>query len=316
MSFKNTTSKLNIFRDCRKYNLGLWECPSFVFFIIGVINVMIMIGTYFIANRFLEPEYVALIIIGVTFFILVIGHSITNGFAKLAQANKMKTEFVSIASHQLRTPLAGVRWSMNLLNSGTLGKFSEEQEKYLVLVKEGNERMIRLVNDLLDVSRIEMGRVVLIPRETNLYILIEKIIKNFTPICQASNTQIVLDADETLPNVYSDPDKLYMVIQNLIDNAIKYSKGKGEIKVVLKREDGFIKTSIEDHGVGIPEKQKKFIFQKFFRSDNIMKYQTIGTGLGLFIAKSIIEQSKGKVWFESKEGEGTTFYFTLPMYKK
>lgn len=295
--------------------MGLWQCPSFVFFVIGVVNMIIMAGTYLLANHYMPPEYVAFIVVGVTIFIFIIGHFITEGFSKLAQANKMKTEFVSIASHQLRTPLAGVRWSLNLLESGHLGGFSEEQKKYLILVKEGNERMIRLVNDLLDVSRIEMGRVLLVPRQTNLYILVEKTIKNFAPLCQASNTQIILDADDTLPNVYSDPDKLYMVIQNLIDNAIKYSKGKGEVKITMKREGGFIETSVKDSGVGIPIKQQKFIFQKFFRSDNIMKYQTAGTGLGLFIAKSIIEQSKGEIWFESEEGEGTTFYFTLPIYK-
>jgi len=315
---KINLSKLNIFhvfRDCKEYNLGLWECPSFVFFVIGLINIMVMVGTYFIANRYVEPEFVALLVLAVTAFIFIIGHFITQSFTKLAQANKMKTEFVSIASHQLRTPLAGVRWSLNLFDSGHLGQLTEEQKNFFVLIKEGNERMIRLVNDLLDVSRIEMGRVILVPRQTNLYILVEKIIKNFAPLCQASNMQIILDADETLPTVYSDPDKLYMVIQNLIDNAIKYSKGKGEVKITMKQEGRLIKTSIKDSGVGIPAKQQKFIFQKFFRSDNVMKYQTAGTGLGLFIAKSIIEQSKGKIWFESVEGQGTTFYFTLPIFK-
>lgn len=316
MSIKTILSKFHILKECREYNVELLECPSFIFFIIGIVNLAAMSGTYLIANNYTDdPEIVVGIVAAVTIFIFVLGHSISQGFDKLAQANKMKTEFVSVASHQLRTPLAGIRWSLNVLEDGHLGAITAEQKSYLSLIKEGNERMIRLINDLLDVSRIEMGRLLLTPRQTNLYILFEKIVQNYTPVAKASNVELLLEAEETLPNVLSDPEKLPLVIQNLVDNAIKYSKGKGTVKIKMEKEGIYIKTSIKDSGVGIPENQKKFIFQKFFRSDNVMKRQTVGTGLGLYIAKSIIEQSKGKIWFESREGEGATFYFTLPIYK-
>lgn len=303
-----------IFKECRELNLGPWQCPTFVFFVLGIINIAAMIATYLIAKYYTEPEYVALIVIGVSVFFFLISYSVTQGFDQLAQANKMKTEFVSIASHQLRTPLSAMRWTINLLEDNRVGEMGSEQKKYLELVKEGNERMIKLVNDLLDVSRIEMGRVLLQPGQTNLYVLIEKTVKDLSEIAKQSNIEIKLEAEETLPNVYVDPGKLSMVIQNLIDNAIKYSRGRGEIKIKAEKDGKFVKVAIQDQGVGIPQNQQKQIFQKFFRSDNALKNQTAGTGLGLFIAKSVVEESKGKIWFESKLDQGTTFFFTLPIY--
>ncbi len=295
--------------------MGLWQCPSFIFFILGLINIVVMVSTYFIANRYTDqPEMVALLVILVTAIFFVISHIITQGFDKLAQANKMKTEFVSVASHQLRTPLSAVRWVLNLLDGGQ-GQKPEDLTNYLDLIKQSNERMIKLVNDLLDVSRIEMGGIIFNPRQTNLYILVQKIVDNFSVYAQANNIAMTVDAPETLPNVYTDPEKISLVIQNLIDNAIKYIKGKGEIKISLESGGKSVKVAVRDTGVGIPASQQKFIFQKFFRSDNIMKHQTVGTGLGLFIAKSVIEESRGKIWFESREGQGTIFYFTLPIYK-
>lgn len=317
MEVQKSSSGFFLFRECREYNLGLWQCPSFVFFAMGIINIVAMVSTYFIANRFTDqPEIVAIIVILVTVLIFIIAHTVTQGFDKLAQANKMKTEFVSIASHQLRTPLAAMRWTLNLLNDDkTSNPSAQEQTNYLGLIKESNERMIRLVNDLLDVSRIEMGRIILNPCQVNLYILIKKIIDNYALLAKASNIDINLEANETLPNAYVDPEKISLVIQNLVDNAVKYTKGKGEVKITATADGDHVKVMIKDTGVGIPKSQQKHIFQKFFRSDNIMKHQTVGTGLGLFIAKAIIEDSNGKIWFESEENKGTTFYFTLPKYK-
>lgn len=315
MGIKTFFAKLNILRECREYNLGLWQCPSFIFLIIGAINAATAISAYLVTKRYTEPEIVALIVAAVTALIFIIGHTVVQGFDKLAQASKMKTEFVSVVSHQLRTPLSAMRWTLNLLTEGRLNGFNHDQLNYIHLLKESNERMIKLVNDLLDVSRIEMGKTIFQSRQTNLYILIQKIINNFSPFAQAHHVSLSLEAPETLPNVWTDPEKISLVIYNLIDNAIKYIRGQGEVRVWARERKKFVEVAIQDTGVGVPEAQKKYIFQKFFRSDNIMKHQTTGTGLGLFIAKSVVEESGGKIWFESKERKGTTFFFTLPIYK-
>jgi len=294
--------------------LSPWQCPSFIFLVLGVVNIVAMLSTYAIANRYTDqPEIAALIVIGVSAFIFIVSQSVTQGFDKLAQANKLKTEFVSIASHQLRTPLSAIRWSLNLLKGGRCSP--SETASFLDLIQENSERMIKLVSDLLDVSRIEMGKNTFMPRQTNIYVLAQKIVNASALFAKANNVSISLEAPESLPNVYTDPDKIFIVIQNLIDNSVKYIKGKGEIRVALQQDDGFVRMAVRDTGVGIPKLQQKHIFQKFFRSDNIMKHQTVGTGLGLFISKAVVEQSGGKIWFESEEGKGTTFYFTLPIYK-
>jgi signal transduction histidine kinase len=315
MEVKILFEKLNLFRECREYNLEIWQCPSFVFLILGILNIVAMISTYYIAQKDSdEPQRAALIVIGVTIIFFIISHSITRGFDRLALANKMKTEFVSIVSHQLRTPLSAVRWTLNLLRDGK-EKDKVTQENCLELIHENNERMIKLVNDLLNVSRLEMGKPIFNPCQTNLFIIIEKVIANYASFAKANNVTVSLDAPETLPNVFTDPEKISLVVQNLIENAIKYTKAKGEVKINLESTDKIVKFSVRDTGVGIPKSQQKHIFQKFFRADNVMKHQTSGTGLGLFISKSIVEQSEGKIWFESEEGKGTTFYFTLPIYK-
>ncbi|MDD5072133.1 MAG: HAMP domain-containing sensor histidine kinase [Patescibacteria group bacterium] len=257
----NLLYKLHLFKDCQNYNLSLWECPSFIFLVLGVLNITAMVSTYFIANRYTDqPEIVALIVIVVSAFIFILSHSITQGFDKLAQANKMKTEFVSVASHQLRTPLAAIRWTLNLINDGHVLS-QADMTAYLTMVKESNERMIRLVNDLLDVSRIEMGHLTFFPKQTNIYVLVEKIVKASAPFAQANNVTLSMEAPETLPNVLTDPEKISITIQNLVDNAIKYTKGKGEVKVSMEADSKFVRVAGKDKGVGIPQSQQKHIFK-------------------------------------------------------
>lgn len=318
MPSANFFKKLNIFYHCRQYDLRLKECPSFLFLVVGLINIAATATTYFITTYFTkDPEPIIIITASITIFIFVIGYTVTKGFEKLAQANKMKTEFVSVASHQLRTPLSSIRWLAELLTSGRLGRLNPKQLDYLNDIQQGNERMIKLVNDLLDVSRIEMGRLDLKLEPTDILVKVKDLIKEFEQFAQASNVKINLITKPGLPLVMTDSQRIRLTIQNLIDNAIKYigKDGRTDITIAPMNEK-FMRISVKDTGVGIPEEQKKFIFQRFFRSDNILKHQTTGTGLGLYIAKAIIEASGGKMGFESKEGVGSTFWFTLPIHTK
>lgn len=281
--------------------------------LIGLITIGSMLAIYFIANRYTqEPEIVALIIIIVAAVLMIIGYFIIQGFNRLAETNQMKSEFVSVVSHQLRTPLSSLKWSLNLFLSGRL-KNLQEQETQLKMMAGTNQRMIDLVNDLLDVSRIEQGKMGLKPEKIDLMNLIEDLTKEYAPLAKASNVFLDLETEENLPEIFIDPKRIKLVIQNLIDNAIRYIAGGGRVKIRLKKRDGFLRCEIEDNGVGIPKSEQKYIFQKFFRSQNIMKYQTEGTGLGLFIAKAIINGSGGKMGFKSQEGKGSVFWFELPI---
>lgn len=308
--------QLPFFKECTQFNISLWQCPSFLFFILGLFNIAAMISTYYVSkNLSEEPEITALITIAVSLIIFIIGSVVVQGFDRLLQASKMKTEFIRIASHQLRTPLSSLRWANDLLMEGGVGKPTEEQSEYLDIIKESNQRMLKLINDLLDVTKIEMGNIMMQVKQIDIKAIAEKVVKELAPLAKANNIAIKSEIPENLPRILSDEEKIEMIFSNLIDNAIKYSDGRGDVMLKIKEDKGFLETSVQDKGVGIPKAQQKSIFQKFFRSDNVMKHQTVGTGLGLFIIKAIIDANKGSIWFDSEEGKGTTFYFRLPIAK-
>jgi signal transduction histidine kinase len=306
--------KLNIPKQCRKYGLSLWQCPSFLFLIMGMIICLVSVFSYLIGTRYIaEPRVVALIVLIISAILLILATIITNSFEKLVEANRMKSEFISIVSHQLRAPLSNLAWTIELLMSGRLGKIEEQQVEYFKILKENSDRMKDLVKDLLIVSRIESARLSLKKEEFSLEELVREIIKEFEPFARASNCEIEFLAEENLPKIFGDRYQIRQVIENLLDNAIRYTKGKGKVKIKIKKEKNFVHFEIEDNGVGIPKEDQKFIFQKFFRASNVLKYKTQGTGLGLYISKAIIERSGGKIGFKSQEGKGSTFWFKLPV---
>jgi len=306
--------ELNITAQCKRYGLSLWQCPQFLFLIMGLIIIGSTLSTYTIGTRYIEdPEIVALIVLILTTILFIIAFIITRSFERLAEANRMKSEFVKIVSHQLRSPITNLSWAIDILMSGEMGKVEEKQTEYLKILKENSSRMIDLVKDLLIVSRIEEGSLMIKREKISIEPIIKKLISRFEPFVLASNVEIKFEAGENLPQVFIDAHQIEIVIENLFDNAIRYIKGEGEIKIKLKQRDKTLYFEIKDTGVGIPKDDQKFIFQKFFRSENAIRQQTQGSGLGLFIAKSIIERFDGQIGFESEENKGSTFWFTLPI---
>jgi PAS domain S-box-containing protein len=236
---------------------------------------------------------------------------------KEKEIDMMKTEFTSLASHQLRTPLTAVRWFIEELYNEQLGKLNHDQKDYLKQVMDSNTRMIKLVNDLLDVARLEAMRVSVDPVLTNLIKLSQEVINEYGFIARANNCQVVLQkSQQPLPRIKVDPALVKEVLSNLISNAIKYShigQGGNTVYVAMEKKESDVIVSIKDSGVGIPKNFYGQIFQKFSRAGNVTKIDTGGTGFGLYISKILVEISGGKIWFESTENKGTTFYFTLPL---
>lgn len=232
---------------------------------------------------------------------------------RLKDLDRMKTEFISVASHQLRTPLSGIKWALKMLMDHDAGPITDNQAELLKKSYQSNERMIALINDLLDVSRIEEGRFTYVFREQELTPLVVELVDEMRHLAQPKQVTIVYeDATKRLPLVNVDSQKFRLALQNLIDNAVKYTPATGTVIVRTYEDRGSVITSIQDTGVGIPAEQQNHVFTKFFRGDNVMRMQTEGTGLGLFIARSVVQQHKGRIWFESHEGRGTTFYILLP----
>src|SRR6056297_163869 len=244
--------------------------------------------------------------------ILVTLHDIT----REKRIQKMKTEFVSVAAHQLRTPLSAIKWTLEMLLEGDVGSLTEEQKKFVIKTFKSNERMISLINDLLNVSRIEEGRYLYERKTIDVKKIIKNLIENNKEDLKRKDINLIYKKPKRKTNIIGDKEKIRLAIQNLIDNAVKYTLEGGEIIIELEEEEKNIKFSIQDDGIGISEKQHPRIFSKFFRSKTAVRRETEGSGLGLFIAKNIIEAHGGEIWFDSKEGEGSTFYFKLPLGEK
>lgn len=233
--------------------------------------------------------------------------------SKIEEMNQRLKEFISIASHQLRTPLSSIKWLLEMLLNKEAEKVLNGSAGFLEKIYQSNQRMIALVNDFLDVSRIEGGKIQTFPQRILLDEIVRKQIGEFSSFARAHNIEIVFDSSKIPSEIFADPIRIKQVLQNLIDNAVKYTKGKGEIRIKIEKKEKEVIVSIKDQGIGIPKEQQNKIFTKFFRADNVLTINTQGTGLGLYIAKAIIESSKGRMWFESEEGKGSTFYFSLPL---
>ncbi|MFA6077757.1 MAG: ATP-binding protein [Candidatus Paceibacterota bacterium] len=232
------------------------------------------------------------------------------------EIDKAKTEFVSLASHQLRTPLSTVNWYAEMLLAGDVGELNDKQKKYLDEVYKSNQRMVELVNALLDVSSLELGTFIVEPESVDISKLAQSVIDEQKPQINIKKISFSFSSEKNVGVIQADPKHLRMVVQNILSNAVKYTPDGGKIAMSLSWSGkGNILLKILDTGYGIPKNQQDKIFTKLFRADNVRNKDTDGTGLGLYIAKSIVENSGGKIWFKSLGvgDSGTTFYVTLPL---
>ena len=226
------------------------------------------------------------------------------------------SEVVSVVAHQLKNPLSVIKGYLEVLIGEELGKINAKQKEYLSDAFENVGRMSRIVNYLLDISRIEEGRYELKLEKVNLEKITSQVIKDFSFWVKASNCQILFKKPKKLPKVLVDPLKIRQVIENLISNAVKYkSVGLGKIEISIKKKDKNLTFACKDNGIGIPKEDFKKVFSKFYRSENAIELDPSGSGLGLHINKAIVTLAGGKIWFRKNKDVGMTFYFTLPVAK-
>lgn len=230
---------------------------------------------------------------------------------KEKEVDKAKTEFVSLASHQLRTPLTSISWNTEMLMNEEVGKVDDEQKVYLEEIYYGSKRMINLVNSLLNTSRIDLGNFVIEPENIDVIEFTKEIAKELEP--NFEERKIKLNEHYADIGILPIDKKLYhILIENLLTNAIKYTPMEGDVSLNVDKNENGIMIKVSDTGYGIPDDQKHKIFSKLFRADNVKSKDTDGTGLGLYLVKSIVDYIGGKIWFESQEDKGTTFYILLP----
>jgi two-component system sensor histidine kinase VicK len=241
---------------------------------------------------------------------LVVIHDIT----REKMVDQTKSEFISIAAHQLRTPLSAIKWIFRMMSDGDWGQVSKEQKEYLNKGYTSTERLVKVVNDLLNVSRIEQGRFVANLMPESIQDIMKEIFAQYQGLSEERKIKLVFnDYPEILPKLSVDKEKIKIAIENLTENAINYTPKEGSVILALSKDGNNILISVKDTGIGIPKAEQERIFTKFFRSGNALRVQTEGSGMGLFVTKNIVEAHKGRVWFESFEGKGTTFYISLPI---
>ncbi len=231
------------------------------------------------------------------------------------QLLKSKTEFITVAAHQLRTPLSGIKWALEELSKGNLGEISAEQKTVLEDSLRATERLVKLTDDLLDVAKIEEGKFGYQFEKTDIVVFIQEMLGQMEALAKEKSVRLSFyQPEEPPPPLMIDRQRLSLVFQNLLANAIKYNVEKGEVRVRLEvlKDKPYVQVSIEDTGVGIPEKDFSRIFSKFFRGENILHLEPEGSGLGLYISRNVIKRHGGEIWFKSVEKRGTTFYFALP----
>ncbi len=226
-------------------------------------------------------------------------------------AENMKSDFVSFVAHQLRTPLTGVKWMLDLAIEDSENPVG--LQSYILDARTSTERLIQLVNNMLDIARLERGSVQMEPSDVDLQEMTKSVLLEMSPMISEKKLQISFQDAEAAPKLYADPQLLRQVILNLASNASKYTSAGGEISIHICRDDGQVRWEIKDNGMGIPKLDQQKLFQKFYRAGNVRAVETEGTGLGLYFVRLIVERHGGRIWYESEEGTGSTFKFSIPV---
>ncbi len=232
------------------------------------------------------------------------------------QIDRMKSEFISLASHQLRTPLSAIKTYSHMLTDGYMGKLNVDQKKALGTIVTATNRMNELISTLLNITRIESGTIAVTPKEIELEVLADELLPELELMATRKGISLTSEFKrEYTTKIRTDTLIVKEIMTNLISNAIKYTPDQGKVKLTVTGCKNEVLLSVSDSGWGIPKSSQDQVFSKFFRAQNIVKRETTGTGLGLYLVKGLLDELGGKIWFDSEEGGGTNFYFTLPRKK-
>ena len=245
---------------------------------------------------------------------LGVSDSLETQIAKLKSELSAKSDFISIMVHQLRTPLSAMKWIFKMMLDGDLGAISPEQKNIVERGFASSNQMIQLLADVSAANHLSDWNIAMHPEPMDPILCITQTISEFTEEAKSKNINLTFIPSKTIPRVMADKEKMCLVFQNLIENAVKYNHKGGSVTIRTEIFKDSLVISVRDSGIGIPLEEQKNIFGKFFRAQNAKTVDN-GSGLGLFVAKSIIEANNGTIWFESTPAIGTTFFVSIPLAK-
>ena len=231
---------------------------------------------------------------------------------KLQELDRLKSAFVSTVSHELRTPMTSIKGYVENMLDGLTGPLSEKQSYYLERVRFNVDRLTRTIDDLLDLSRIEAGRVELSLHDVSLGAMLAEVVEAFEPSAKAKGLLLLIDCSVVETTVPADPPKLRQILSHLVQNAMKFTPPHGRITLAVEPSpEGAVLFTVSDTGIGVPPHERTKVFERFYRGEAVAVEQR-GAGLGLAIAKSLVELHRGRIWVESEPGQGSRFLFTIP----
>ncbi len=235
--------------------------------------------------------------------------------SELKQLDELKSRFISVAGHELRTPITSISGYIEVILEEEISPLSPELREYLEIVRGSADRMLQTVNSLLDVNRIEAGRVELVLRPVDLPGLVATTAAEYRPQLKSQRKELALEIAANLPHALCDQGRAMQVVSNLLSNAIKFTPDGGHIRleVALAEEKGFLQVAVMDNGPGIAPEEHDKVFSRFFRAKSTISSEQRGAGLGLYIARCLVELHGGRIWFKSKLHQGSTFYVTFPI---
>jgi hypothetical protein len=298
-------------KDARRYGVSVWKLPDILLLEMAAVNMIAMVITYWWAQGVMsDPREGVLLVAAEAVLILFIGNVIAESSKKVIDNYKLKEEFIDLISHQVKTPLTSIKWNIELLNE----KKTKKQEKYMQRLADSAEKMSELVSDFVYLSRLDRSKKEIHLEELNLKSLIKKVVKDNGLFSRAKEIKIKTKIfSEKEVCIKADKKKLEIALDNIVNNAIKYSYEKSEVRVEIWEEENKAIVSVKDNGCGIKKENQRRIFEKFYRAENAVKAASDGTGVGLYVAKTLIEEMGGSVWFDSSENEGTNFYVSFPL---
>jgi signal transduction histidine kinase len=231
----------------------------------------------------------------------------------ITERKRLENEFISLVSHELRTPLTSLLGSLDLLNAGRLGSLNEQGQQILSIAVTNTERLMRLINDILDIERMKSGKIALQKVKCNAASLLTQAVEAMQAMAEQAQVQLI--NQPLTVELWADPDRIVQTLTNLLSNAIKFSEPGSTVWIgnELTASESRLLITVKDQGRGIPADKLQLIFERFQQVDVSDSRKKGGTGLGLAICRSIVEQHDGKIWVESTLGEGSTFYITLPL---